>query len=349
MALRPGTNVGPYRIDAPIGAGGMPADRNPPRESPPRPSAEAAQWEERGRDTLPRKGGNPKLPARLIVGVGMGEDSLGLWKAPRTFDSRPVCEAIAAVRSTRLRPAADAFALNVQHTVDLLLLPVKLALSGARLEQERVSLLVRERMAARDSVDATIKRSWQMLSNLVLDDPTRASCSALLGASASYAWAAYESAAKDAWTAALDHAPGSLAEGVLRARAAAGDSTGLKFTLLQKYRYDVSHSMGTILAREMDFTSASGIAKAYGRAFGAGLTIKQILERPELVVLEATRHVIVHRGGAVDGEYNRRTGQALPEGAPLQLHVDTIAPWINSAFDTGARLLQFVDDWSDGG
>jgi hypothetical protein len=103
--------------------------------------------------------------------------------------------------------------------------------------------------------------------------------------------------------------------------------------------------MGAILARDLDFPSASGIGRAFRLAFGKELSVSALLDRTELVELEATRHLVVHRAGIVDEQYNRRTRQTLPTGSTLQLDVDRIAPWINAAFETGLALLTFVDKW----
>ena len=71
----------------------------------------------------------------------------------------------------------------------------------------------------------------------------------------------------------------------------------------------------------------------------------QALADPTLGILEATRHLIVHRAGLVDEEYQRRTGESTAIGHHLALNGARFSELGNSAVAAGCKLLRAVDNW----
>jgi hypothetical protein len=211
---------------------------------------------------------------------------------------------------------------------------------------ERTNELLREAAGRTEDVDGVVRDAWAALAHLTREASVRTSSHALISTGAALAWASYESLTKDLWIAALNAQPTVLGAKVI-AKAPAdpgGDlsNKAIPVGLIAKYGFDLSRSMGSLLAPKYDFTSVSGIERAYRDAF-APAPIFTRLTRAELVELEAARHLIVHRAGIVDGEYQRRAKSTRPLGAPLDLDIPTIAPWINAVVETGVELVAFVD------
>jgi hypothetical protein len=195
-------------------------------------------------------------------------------------------------------------------------------------------------------VDEAQERLAHLLEHAQLDAPARA----LLFAGTASAWAAFECAAKDAWIAALNLRPlqlaqpafGSLPEDV-GGEGISGRQIGVG--LLARHGFDLRDKLGTLLAPKFDFTSVSGIRAAYSAAFGKQADHGNALADPALGVLEATRHLIVHRAGLIDEEYRRRTGDTTPAGQSLRLNAPRVSELANAAVSAGCKLLGAVDTW----
>jgi len=284
-----------------------------------------------------------------------------------------------SVQTLVVQPIALTFARSVDDLMNLLSLPLVLLTVGVSEAHRLVfftQALVRTRNAtrwadspdARAEVQAEVRRLAEearqdpeskfkpvddahaqlghLLEHHQLDAPARA----LLFAAVALAWASFECAAKDAWIAALNSRPlqlaqsafGSLPEGA-SAEGISGRQIGVG--LLARYGFDLRDKLGTLLAPKFDFTSVSGIRGAYSAAFGKQADHEIALTDPPLGLLEATRHLIVHRAGLVDEEYHRRTGDATPIGQVLQLNGFVVSNLANVGVSAGCKLLHAVDRW----
>src|SRR5262249_32108698 len=134
----------------------------------------------------------------------------------------------------------------------------------------------------------------------------------LLSSSTSTAWTAFECLATDLWVAALDSRPATLAQRALKSLPSDDQSDGISgkgiaVWQLAKYGFDLRGCMGRVLKPKFDLTSLSNIKKAYFSAFEKSKQIDALFTAQDLNLLEASRHVIVHRAGIVDGEFEGRT------------------------------------------
>jgi hypothetical protein len=172
-----------------------------------------------------------------------------------------------------------------------------------------------------------------------------------LAAATSAAWTAFECVATDTWVTALNAVPMTYYQGVLKA-AGAGESpqglTGKQISvgLLAKYSFDLRGHLGTLLKPKFDLTSLSNIRDAYYAAFGKVQPLADLFEDEDLNLLEACRHVIVHRGGIADAEFvsrTRRMNIAVEEGAPLPLDGRLVSKLANASTAAGCKLLAFLD------
>ena len=123
-----------------------------------------------------------------------------------------------------------------------------------------------------------------------------------------------------------------------KSRSAFWRSTGSIFAL----------RIGAVLKPKFDLTSLSKIKKAYVAAFEKDEALDHALDGDDLDLLEASRHLIVHKGGMVDEEFQKRVakvGIAYPVGDLLPLDGAMVSRMANAAIAAGCRLLAFVDDW----
>ena len=185
-----------------------------------------------------------------------------------------------------------------------------------------------------------------VLNRTELQGPTRA----LLYAAVTSAWASFECAAKDAWIEALNLRPSELAQPAFSNLPTDSSGDGISgkqigVGLLARHGFDLRDKLGTLLAPKFDFTSISGIRVAYFAAFGHQVAIEKALSNTTLGALEATRHLVVHRAGLVDEEYQRRTGDTTVVGKELQLNGRRITELVNPAIFAGCELLRALDAW----
>jgi hypothetical protein len=119
-------------------------------------------------------------------------------------------------------------------------------------------------------------------------------------------WTAFEVLAGDLWEQALNVHPHKLADLAGKKHRGKDESTGLtvdeKRSLplgsLQKYGYNLSRSMGTILRTKYRFTHLESARRAYWDAFDDESVCLNI-DNKAVTTLAGLRHVFVHKGGVV--------------------------------------------------
>jgi hypothetical protein len=173
----------------------------------------------------------------------------------------------------------------------------------------------------------------------------------LVNAVVTYSWTCFECVAKDLWVVVLNAHPLALGQPAFSNAVLDEDHVGLSrkavpIGLLARHGFNISKCVGTILGEKFDFSGVSGIRVAYRAAFG---TDCPVLEAPlrdrDLCRLEATRHLIVHRGGVIDQEYSDRVQTDAAIGDFLTLSTESFQSLVNIAIGSGASLLRYVDEW----
>jgi hypothetical protein len=100
------------------------------------------------------------------------------------------------------------------------------------------------------------------------------------------------------------------------------------------------------LKPKFDPTSLANIRTAYDAAFGKCKELDAVFEEQKLHLLEATRHVIVHRAGVIDAEFIARTKNmdvTAKEGDTISLNAQSVSALVNAAIKAGNAILEFVD------
>jgi hypothetical protein len=165
-------------------------------------------------------------------------------------------------------------------------------------------------------------------------------------------WTAFEALAEEIWIAALNAHPRGLAELKGGKKGAASDDKKIDLHLLQRYGYDLSKNMGTILSRRFSFDRLEDIRRAYAEAAfdDDDLPFQEIFADKSLDVLALTRQVIVHNGGLIDEAFLRRRSDLPPElladvGQPIPLNGEIVASLIAPVMQLGWDLIVAVDKW----
>ncbi len=113
-------------------------------------------------------------------------------------------------------------------------------------------------------------------------------------------WTAAECLAKDAWEIALNELPVPLGQRAFSALSENSEPDGIskrhvEVGLLARHGFDLRGKLGTLLAEKFDFTSASGIQKAYKAAFGAEAEpLVHAITQHKLEEVEWVRNLISH-------------------------------------------------------
>lgn len=163
-------------------------------------------------------------------------------------------------------------------------------------------------------------------------------------------WTAFECLIKDVWIQCLNTFPNECAQPTFSTLTDREFIDGINMKaiqvgLLAKYEFDVSNCLGTLLAPKFDFTSLKGMQKAYEAAFKNLLDVEKIFTDTHLVRLEATRHLMVHRGGVVDNEYLEKTGENVEIGSLVPIDEASSVLYFNTVSKNGCLLLSNLDKY----
>jgi len=281
-----------------------------------------------------------------------------------------------SLRSKPLQSVAEVYSKNVNDILGMLALPHLFVSVGIRDAQRmqfylqavaETKILLRsdadkakvqayaddlERKAREDenSPQNPDKETHRQIAKLLEHKQVNEAVRSLLFAGATFGWAAFESAAKDVWVAAVNARPILLAQPALSKISDEVASEGLSSKyisvgLLARNGFDLRDKLGLLLSDKFDFTGVSGIRIAYTSAFGKNSAFDTMFNEQNLATLEATRHLIVHRAGFVDEDYKRRTKDSLPLGQQLHLDGGRVCELVNSSITVCCKMIRQVDDW----
>jgi hypothetical protein len=304
-------------------------------------------------------------------------------------DLTPIEACAAGVKDDVLKPVASAYRFNAAGLKGLLEIPQFLAenlasvFTSAR-DLMEASLDMFARLAEAESNETfrallprlkaqaaagqamldqlTGRRGGEVLAGDIFDkwgrnERWQAGQRVLLSSATSGAWTAFECVATDAWVAAVNARPMQLWKKAWDAPGAEGQAEGLDgksvpVGLPAKYGFDLRGHLGDLLKTRFDFTSVSGIEKAYRDTLGVSEAMKRSLDSVTLRGLEVIRNVVVHRGGVVDQAFKDRVrkfeaqeGVEYAVGSPLPLDGRVVSKLVAAALEAGCDLLRFVDDW----
>jgi hypothetical protein len=200
---------------------------------------------------------------------------------------------------------------------------------------------------------------------------------ALLAATLLGTWTAFEAIATDLWVAAVNDRPMTLGVNAIMAPRSSGlesrragdaddvSSHSLSLDVLREFRFDLKNQIGTMLwrKRKFDFNTVSGVQQAYTAAFcerdkkgnnrGVHKDIKDAFSESafaDISVLEAIRHVLIHRGGMADKPFVERVKRhphlsKIEERERIEVDGQMVRTYTSAVCAGAARLVRGLDAW----
>jgi hypothetical protein len=297
------------------------------------------------------------------------------------FDTQSATYAAQGVTELKFKPVAEAFEANIRNAVGLLQLPfsllmwshmetkrllmftdvyLPLGLKGAKYFDPEVKKHVDEELARRINelgddegfTEELCRTSDAILAHLLESPDMQRKIRTVLLSLISATWTAFEVLAGDAWQFALNNRPDQIAQRVLQQMFPSGTAEGLSakgipLWMAAKYRFDLRSHIGDLLKPRINFSDLEEIQKAYSAAFGKESPLGATLADKNLLTLETTRHLVVHRGGLVDEKYNKITGENFEIKQPLPLDAAFLSSVLGAGIAAGCALISFVDTWLD--
>lgn len=114
----------------------------------------------------------------------------------------------------------------------------------------------------------------------------------------------------------------------------------LDLDLLEKYDYNLSNSMGQVLAAMHDFSNLGKTKDLLGAMFPVAAELRRLLGAREVWLLCQRRHLIVHKRGIVDERYVAESGEVLVVGTRLILRPVDVFKSLTLVRDIGGAVVQ---------
>ena len=141
--------------------------------------------------------------------------------------------------------------------------------------------------------------------------------------------------------------------------------SSIKLDILKEYEFNLGSNLGTMLhnKKKFDFNSLDGIQYSYQQTFlfcdnsGRRVTLPEAKawfsgdDYKELVILEAIRHVLVHKGGQADKAFLDRVKNRDLAFSALQLNDRVLLDglmaqkYIGAAVKRGVILIGGINEW----
>ena len=154
-------------------------------------------------------------------------------------------------------------------------------------------------------------------------------------------WSAFEVLSRDLFILLLNGHP-SWTDRLL-----AQPGTKKRFTVekldwqtLSAFSFDLSSSVGTLLAQRADLDDIQTIRETFGALFPAAPEVNQSLADERLWFLFQKRNLIVHRRGIVDQHYREKTGDTLAIGTQLVVSPSEIENLLAAVLAAGKTIIQ---------
>jgi hypothetical protein len=165
----------------------------------------------------------------------------------------------------------------------------------------------------------------------------------LLSQSTVLVWGALEVVSRDLFVAHVNSNPtavqGLLSDASARKRF---DVSNVSLDVLLAHNFNLSSSMGAVLAAQQDMSDLLTIRAVYGALFPGNERLLALLNDRRLWILSHNRHLIVHRRGVVDERYVHATGSRLSIGTRLRIPPSDFDTYLELVRDSGKVILDAV-------
>ena len=161
-------------------------------------------------------------------------------------------------------------------------------------------------------------------------------------------WTVFESTSKEIWMSILNNYQDKFLNNIIESKTDE-DVEGIigksiSINLLGKYNFNVNKKLGNILSGKYDFTSCSGIKKAFVDLDRTQKDSLNFLDESNLVKFENLRNLIVHKAGIIDDLYIKKN--ALPNeslGKKITVNTGEYQTYIQAVISPIIKLLEFSD------
>lgn len=179
------------------------------------------------------------------------------------------------------------------------------------------------------------------LAELALEPESLATARELTRQGVVLIWSAFEVLSRDLFILLLNSHP-SWTDRLL-----AQPGTKKRFTVekldwqtLGAFSFDLSSSVGTLLAQRADLDDIQTIRETFEALFPAAPEMNQSLADVRLWFLFQKRNLIVHRRGIVDSHYRDKTGDTLSIGTQLVVPPSDIEDLLVAVLSAGGAIVQ---------
>ena len=156
-------------------------------------------------------------------------------------------------------------------------------------------------------------------------------------------WSAFEVFVSDLFVLVVNTKPG-FAGTLLKDERTKALYNGKEIALLlERYGYDLSRNMGSVLIEQSRLDDLPTIKNIYKVILGPGDVVDK-LDDVGLWKLYKTRNVIVHRAGIVDEQFRRDTGSTIPVGERITIKPVDLHQFMNLVGTVGVSIASAVEN-----
>jgi len=218
--------------------------------------------------------------------------------------------------------------------------PTEDALRAAR---ERANRRFEEELKSQEGVEHLADSGSQFLLYVLRNKDVAHAASELLRQGTILLWGAFEILTREIFVQYLNSRPERAKQLLdLPKCRRLFQMKSLDFDTLSEYAFDVSNSMGSILALSHDLTDLPAIKTVFKVLFPEQKQLRDALNSRKLWLLSQRRHLIVHNRGIVDQRYLDNTSDNLRAGELLPLIPDDLEDYLRLICDVGTKLLAAV-------
>jgi len=156
-------------------------------------------------------------------------------------------------------------------------------------------------------------------------------------------WGALEVLARDLFVALLNVKPRLAAELFKDENSKRlFQVKGFNLEVLEQYNYNLSTSMGEILANHNTLDTPSSMKTVFATLLPNKEEIRTAFSDSQIWILFQRRHLVVHRRGVIDAVYLTNTGENLNKGTELTITPKDIDAYFRSILKVGDALIRGV-------
>jgi len=215
-------------------------------------------------------------------------------------------------------------------------------LIGSKEEQK---IEIERRMEKLDNNDS-LDWSLNILDDLIKDDDTgiKQGIVSLLNFSTVNIWTIFEVLSGDIWIAIVNARPKTLGKAAVEYKKENLMKSITNMMIESSFELSLKNRIGEIASSEYDFSSVSGIIKAFSIILEKDKpTIKLLFNKKELKEVQAIRNMIVHNGGVIDQAFCGMINDESKLGQKIEITGDELTKYANIVFKICTDLILLVD------